>query len=377
MRPCIRCATLDGFVELAHSLGLDPAQQMARVGLVPADLAAPDKWIPAAPAAWLLEMSAADSGCEDFGLQLSERRRLATLGPLSVVLREEPDLRSALHLMIRHERSYNEAIDLQLTEANGQAAMRMWLNFGEPAPTRQGLELAVAACLGVIRELMGRDWHPRGVCFTHRAPERLTTHRQLFGPRLQFDHEFTGLLFGTDELAGRNVLADPLLRPYRPQLLHVVSPPRARTPADQVRELLQTLLPVGRCSMRQVARSLGLTTRTLRRRLDEQQENFSSILDDTRATLAERCLANDRLSLTDITHQLGFAAPSAFSRWFRHRFGMTPTEWRRVAHATRMRESMVAAARLDSHPQAPEASARPTMDERRRGRGMGGGRGPR
>src|SRR4051812_26660091 len=108
MRPCIRSATLDGFVELAQFLGVDPVEQLARVGLDPADLAVPDTWIPAAPAAWLLEISAADSGCEDFGLQLSERRRLATLGLLSVVLREEPDLRSALQLLIRHERSYNE-----------------------------------------------------------------------------------------------------------------------------------------------------------------------------------------------------------------------------------------------------------------------------
>ena len=43
----------------------------------------------------------------------------------------------------------------------------------------------------------------------------------------------------------------------------------------------------------------------------------------------------DRLSLTDISYQLGFAAPSAFSRWFRDRFGISPTEWRRSAAAPR------------------------------------------
>ena len=137
MRPCIRSASLDGFVELAESLGLDPAQQVAVAGLDMADLAVPDAWIPAAAAAWLLELSAADSGVEDFSLRLSERRRLATLGPLSVVLREEPDLRSALLLLIRYEYSYNEAISLQLSEADGLATLRVWFGFGEPAPTRQ------------------------------------------------------------------------------------------------------------------------------------------------------------------------------------------------------------------------------------------------
>jgi AraC-like DNA-binding protein len=331
VRPCIRCATLDGFVELAESLGLDPTRQAARAGLDVADLADPAKWIPAAAAAWLLELSAAEAGAEDFGLQLSERRRLATLGPLSVVLREEPDLRSALELLIRHEYSYNEAVSLQLGEEDRLATMRVWLNFGEPAPTRQALELAVATMLGVIRRLRGPGWQTQAVCFSHPSPERLTTHRRLFGPRLRFDHEFTGLVFRAGELTGTNLLADPLLRPYRPQLLHVVPPPRARTVVDQVSELVETLLPVGRHSMRQVARGLGLTPRTLRRRLEKEHVDYSSIVNGARTALAERYLANGRLSLTDVSHQLGFAAPSAFSRWFRHRFGISPTEWRKAA----------------------------------------------
>jgi AraC-like DNA-binding protein len=335
MRPCIRSATLDGFVELALSLGLDPARQVAQAGLDVADLAVPDRWIPASAAAWLLELSAADSGWDDFGLQLSERRRLAALGPLSVVLREEPDLRSALLLLIRYEYSYNEAISLELSEADGLATMRMWLGFGEPAPTRQGLELAVAALIGVIRALMGPGWQAQAVCFSHSAPERIDMHRRLFGPRLRFEHEFTGLVFRAGELDGANVLADPLMRPYRAQLLQVVPLPRARTLVDQVRELVETLLPVGRSSMRQVARSLGLTTRTLRRRLETEKESYSSIVDDARTALAERYLASDRLSLTDISYQLGFAAPSAFSRWFRNRFGISPTEWRRAADGGR------------------------------------------
>jgi AraC-like DNA-binding protein len=349
MRPYIRCATLHGYAELARSLGLNPAQQMARVGLDLADLAVPNKWIPAAPAAWLLELSAADSGCEDFGLRLSERRRLATLGPLSVVLREEPDLSSALHLLIRHERSYNDAVHLQLTEANGLATLEIQPHLSEPTPTRQGLELVVGAIVGIMRELMPTDWYPRAVRFSHRAPERLATHQRLLGPRLQFGCEFTGLLLPIEELAQPNVLVDPLLTPYRPQLLQAVPPPRALTLAEKVRELVETLLPVGRHSMPQVARSLGLTTRTLRRRLDDEQETYSSIVDEARTALAQRYLANGRYSLTDVAYQLGFGAPSGFSRWFRDRFGMSPTDWRRLADGantgTRTVESGLAATR--------------------------------
>jgi AraC-like DNA-binding protein len=51
-------------------------------------------------------------------------------------------------------------------------------------------------------------------------------------------------------------------------------------------------------------------------------------VDSTRAAWAERYLANDRYTLTEVSELLGFTAPSAFSRWFRQRFGMSPTQWR-------------------------------------------------
>ncbi|MGY1631926.1 AraC family transcriptional regulator [Geodermatophilus sp. SYSU D01186] len=328
MRPCVRAATLDGYVELARSLGLDPVGLLGSVGLDVADLATPEKWIPAADVARLLQLSADRSGHEDLGLLLAARRRLATLGPLSVVLRQEPDLRSALALLGGYERSYNEALHLRLDEANGLATIRLWLEFTEPAPVRQSLELATAALHGIIGELLGRGWEPLAVCFAHPPPEVLRTHHATFGPRLRFDHPFTGLVFYADQLDAPNAVADPLLRPYARQFLRSIPAPRGATVAERVREHVEVLLPLGRCSTSQVARSLGMTERTMHRRLAAQDESFTGIVNARRAALAERYLADDRHTLTDVAHLLGFTAPSAFSRWFRTRFGVTPSRWR-------------------------------------------------
>jgi AraC-like DNA-binding protein len=328
MRPCVRCATLDGYAGLARSAGLDPGRLLAEVGLTVADLAVPDKWVPAAGVARLLDRSATLSGLEDFGLRLAGLRRLATLGPLSVVLRQEPDLRSALGLLCRYEHSYNEALRLQLEETGDLATMRLWFEFGEPAPTRQALELATRTLLGIIRELLGRQWEPLSLCFSHPAPRSLAAHLAAFGPRLQFGHEFTGIVFYAAELDAANTLSDPLLRPYAEQLLQALGAPPAETVTGRVTQLAEMLLPVGRCSTQQVARSLGVTQRTLHRQLAAEGESFSGIVHDTREALAERYLATDRYTLTDVSELLGFTAPSAFSRWFRQRFGVSPTQWR-------------------------------------------------
>jgi AraC-like DNA-binding protein len=331
MRPCVRSATLDGYVDVARSLGLDPVGLMMSVGLDVADLAAPEKWIPAGDVATLLQLSADRSGHEDFGLLLAGRRRLSTLGPLSVVLSQEPDLRSALKLLNGYERSYNEALHLRLDEGSGVATIRLWLEFAEPVPVRQSLELATAALHGIIKQLLGRSWEPLSVCFSHPKPRSLDAYHDVFGARLQFDHPFTGLVFFADQLDAPNTMSDPLLRPYAQQFLKSMPSPRGATVTDRVRELVDVLLPLGRCSTAQVARNLGVTPRTLHRQLAAEGQTFSSVVDDIRAALAERYLANDRYSLTDVSQLLGFMAPSAFSRWFRGRFHATPTEWRHTA----------------------------------------------
>src|SRR3954464_3658792 len=149
MRPGVRTATLDGYLGLARSGRLDPARILANAGIAVADLAVPDKWVPAAAVSRVLERSATESGLEDIGLRLAGQRRLATLGPLSVVLSQEPDLRSALTLPGRDEHSYNGARGMRLDEAGDMATMRLWFEFGEPAPTRQATELATAALVGI------------------------------------------------------------------------------------------------------------------------------------------------------------------------------------------------------------------------------------
>jgi AraC-like DNA-binding protein len=328
MRPGVRTATLDGYVGLARSAGLDPARILTYAGIAVADLAVPDKWVPASAVSRVLERSANESGLEDFGLRLAGLRRLATLGPLSVVLSQEPDLRSALRLLVRYEHSYNEALRMRLDEDGDLATMRLWFEFGEPAPTRQATELATAALLGIVRELLGRQWEPLSICFSHRAPASLDAHRAAFGPRLQFGHEFSGLVFYATDLDAANTASDPLLRPYADQLRQALGAPPAATVTGQVTQLVEMLLPVGRCSTHQVARSLGVTQRTLHRQLAAEGQSFSAIVHTTREALAERYLSAERYSLTDVSELLGFTSPSAFSRWFRQRFGVSPTEWR-------------------------------------------------
>ncbi|MGY1606728.1 AraC family transcriptional regulator [Geodermatophilus sp. SYSU D00700] len=321
---------------MARSVGLDAALLAAQVGLDLADLDVPDRWIAAAPVARLLEVSARQAGCPDFGLRMARVRTLGTLGPLGVVLREEPDLRSAVDLLVRYERAYNEALHLRLREDRDEAMIEVWLELGEPAPRDEALDLAVGALVGIIRTLVGDGWDPTSAVFAHPAPPDAGPWYRLFGPRVLFARPFTGLVFPARDLGARVVTSDPSLRPYARQFLRTVVAPE--TPASppgptDVAEAVELLLPLGGQSLTRTGRLLGLGPRDLQRHLARQGDTFSSVLGATRARLAERYLPNEDLSLTEVSRLLGFTAPSAFSRWFRAQFGTSPTEWRRTTRS--------------------------------------------
>src|SRR6478735_8337014 len=110
MRPLsdfVRSASLNGYVELVRSLGRDPHAFMRTVGLPPEILDDPELLIPRDAARELLEITARATRTEDLALRLAAQRRLSALGPISLVLREEPTPRAALDTLCRYLKLVN------------------------------------------------------------------------------------------------------------------------------------------------------------------------------------------------------------------------------------------------------------------------------
>ena len=328
MKPLARYASLNGYLDLCRSVAIDPVPLMRGAGLDPAGLGLQDRWVPAAAIAKVLEDSAAQSGYEDFGLRLAERRQFANLGPLSLVVREEPDVRNALGILSRYQHMYNEVLRTRLNEVNDVATIRIDAEFGEPVRDRQFIELAVAVTHRLLTGFLGARWRPLAVCFTHAAPTKMGIHRQSFGSAINFDHEFSGIVLVASDLDPPNRMSDPGLLPYAKQILDSFGTPADVTLADRVRESIELLLPTGRCSADLVARSLGSDRRTVHNHLVQTGQSYSSILNSARTELAERLVGNSKHTFSEIADVLSFSAPSNFSRWFHGQFGCSPREWR-------------------------------------------------
>jgi AraC-like DNA-binding protein len=327
MTALVRSAALTHFAELAAACGLDPRALVAGVGLQPRCLTDPDLKIPAHRVGRLLETAAAQGREPAFGLRLAESRRLSNLGPLALLVRDEPTLRRALEALMLHIHVHNEAVAVHVAEHAGLVVIRTELSADGGGSLRQATELVVGVTFRVLQVFMGAAWRPRLVCFTHSAPPSLAAHRRVLGPAVEFGHEFNGIVCNAADLDAPNPGADPVLARYSRKLL---APTLARSPrmADRVRQLVVLLLPRGLCRIEVVAQHLGVDRRTVHRKLAAEGTTFSALVDGERRELATRYVEGTDRPLTEVAALLGFSAPSAFSRWHQASIGGRPTRRR-------------------------------------------------
>ncbi len=328
-RLTIRSASLKGYPELASSLGLDPALMMISAGLPRRCLDNPETLVSVDAVQRLLETSAQASGAEDFGLRLASKRHFSNLGPISLVLREEPTGLQALETLCRYLRLLNASLFTRIEQQAGQVVIREEVLIKRAPSARQAIEMAIGVMVRTLRDLIGSQWRPQSVCFTHRAPHDKRTHHALFGPNVEFNAAFNGIVCDARDLNRQLPRADPDMAFYARNFLDQALGEQQQGRMPAIRQLVGLLLPGGRCTADQVAQHLGVNRRTVNRWLHSEGESFSSVLRWVRRKFVQRQLADADRTLTEIAELLGFSGPSAFAHWFRAEFGCTIRAWQR------------------------------------------------
>jgi AraC-like DNA-binding protein len=327
----IRSASLSGYVDLVKSLGRDPSAFMRTVGLSAKLLDDPETLIPGDAVRELLEITARATRTEDLALRLAAQRRLSNLGPISLVLKEEPTPRDALDTLCRYLKLVNASLITRIEDTGDVVIIREDLLPSAGLPMRQSVELAVGIMFRFLGDLIGPQWRPLQVCFTHRAPVDASAHRTFFGRIVKFNQEFNGLVCNAADLSMPRALEDQGTARFAREHLDAALRHHHEGARATCRELMLALLPSGNCTAQEVARHLRVDRRTLHRRLDAEGLTFSTLLDRVRSELVMRHLRDSDLSLSEVAELLGFSGPSSFSHWFRDAFGCSASQWRNQA----------------------------------------------
>jgi AraC-like DNA-binding protein len=325
----IRSASLNGYIELVESLGRDPYAFLRGVGMSARVLDNPETLIPSRTVRELLEVTARATGVEDFALRLAARRPLSNLGPISLVLKEEPTPRQALDTLCRYLKLLSATLITRIEDAGQAVVIREELLPSPGLETRQAMELAVGVKFRILRELIGPQWLPQQVCFTHRPPADMSPYRAFFGRNPTFNQPFNGLVCAATDLQMPRTPDDPGAAYFARDYLETALQRRGEGARESCREVILALLPGGRCTAQLVARHLRIDRRTLHRYLSDDGLTFSALLDQVRAELAMRHLLESDLPVGEVAVLLGFSAHSSFSHWFRATFGCSVSHWRR------------------------------------------------
>ncbi|GAA7764551.1 MULTISPECIES: AraC family transcriptional regulator [Cupriavidus] len=329
----VRSASLNGYIELVKSLGYDPRAFLRGVGLSARLLENPETLIPSPAVRELLEVTAQVTGVEDFALRLAARRTFSNLGPISLVLKEAATPREALDTLCRYLKLLSAALITRVEDVGDAVIIREDLLPTPGLSSRQALELAMGVTFRMLRELIGPRWRPQQVCFMHRPPADLSPYRAFFGRNPMFNQPFNGMVCAAADLSMSRMPDDPGVARFARDYLEAALRHREIGIRDSCRELVQALLPGGRCTADQVARHLGVDRRTLHRYLSAEGLTFSTLLHEVRSELVMRHLLESDMPMGEVAGLLGFSAQSSFSHWFQTVFGCSATDWRRTQSA--------------------------------------------
>jgi AraC-like DNA-binding protein len=309
--------------------GLDVRGLLAAAAIDPAALDDPVARVSTEKISRLWEFAAGQSGNPAIGLAQHLVARPASFDVVGYTMMSCANLLAAFERLIRYLLILSDALMMTLSEERGAYRVTFELFGGNRPVPRQRVEFILVSVIGFCHWISGREIHPRAVELPYPAPADPEPYREAFGCGVSFDAASTSLVFAAADLNVPLPTSNPVLSElhdrfageYLRRFDHSQTSYRAR-------EVIIRRLPDGEPRRDHVASELGLSERTLQRRLQAEATSFVELLDNTRRELAEQYLSRLHLSLAQAAYLLGFADQSSFFRACRRWFDLSPRRYR-------------------------------------------------
>jgi AraC-like DNA-binding protein len=266
------------------------------------------------------------------GLKLATEDRTERYDPIAIAALCTRSFRDALQRLGRYKQlTCPEKIEI--IERRDECAVYFhWLLAEEQEPALL-VDLCFAWMIAIARRGTGKPLTPKRVEF-----QRAAAHREMyethFGCPVKFGAKQNLLVFRKADL-------DERFLTYNAELLAMVAPQleaeltrqlAEETTSEQVKGVLKRMLAGQRPEIRDVARELHVSTRTLQRRLTEEGGTFQHVMEEARRELARHYLLYSSLELNETAYLLGYEDSNSFFRAFQHWEGTSPGQWR-ATHA--------------------------------------------
>jgi AraC-like DNA-binding protein len=292
-------------------------------------------WLPTSRLDEMIAATLEHTGDPAFALVAGKSLALMRYGYMVPLVISAPDLRTVMSDLARFAALVQDRSELQLEVDRPEARIRVEPLVSDGPSGRFRAEFAMTTVVQMLRFAGGDHRDISRVDWVHPEPIELRSrYHAAFGPRQFFDQPAFGLSFNP-ELLGRPLPShDPVsYTAARTRAESALQALRHRSDvAERVRQWLLDQLPTP-VTVVDAARYLGVSERTLRRQLSQLGTSYAELVQQTQQLLAERMLAEQRLSIKQVADELGFASVSTFHRAFRRWTGHTPAGWQGVRRA--------------------------------------------
>ncbi|MEQ1765373.1 MAG: AraC family transcriptional regulator [Pyrinomonadaceae bacterium] len=318
----------------ASTHGVSTNEMCRELGISPDILLRPDEMVSGdlSHRAWLLAEQL--TGDSDIGLHIGERAHPAVLGLVGFVMLSCETLGEALEKLIRYTNLLTDGVAGKITRKGRLVEIDILVkndvvNSLSAAP-RQRIETSFAAIVTIAKALTDKELPIRELRLVHERPPDVSEHARIFNSPVLFSQEDNSLVFAASAMEFPVLLANSdLLSMFEAKADSKLGEmERDETRTMQVERLIIEKLRGEVPCVTEVARTLGVSERTLQRELSNEKTSFSALLDSTRRGQALRHLQDPGTTVAEISFLLGFSEPSAFHRSFKRWTGKTPSAFR-------------------------------------------------
>ena len=313
---------------MLEGAGENPHELLAEFGLSPSYFEDPENIIPFTTMGRILTRCVERTQCDHFGLLAGQRSGLSVMGTVGYVARSAPDVGTALGEMAAYLHIHDGGAVLNLSVDRSVAALSYAILVDGVESSEQILDGAMAIAFNIMRELCGPEWKLSGLRLAHSKQGRLEPFKKFFGVTPYFDADQSELIFAAKWLGCPLPSADPTLHKL---MIERASELQILTRDDvvgQLRRILKPLVSSSNCTLELAAKRLGVSGRTLDRRLALLGTSFRDIREDVRLQAACQLLRNTGKPSYEIAEILGYSDATAFTRAFRRWAKTAPGQWR-------------------------------------------------
>lgn len=329
--PSVSMRVLRGLIEAVEHAGVSQAALLEGADIEAEEIETADASLPCSELYSLIERALDLTDDPALGLHWAERLSGKTFSPVSYLVAHSATLRHGLQSLLQFHRLISHQQSFSLSEVGDKMTLRCTSSSANDRIERFCSEMLT---LGVVRMLRSFDpqARPDVVSFAYPAPAQSDEYARVFEHAERFEQPFTGVVFD-------RALLDAV-SPHRDADLHnalkVIAErrmsrlTRSEPFAPRVRALVLERGTTESVDMESIARTLGVSKRSLRRRLVSEGTSYNSVVNDALAIVAKQLLRHRQLSIQEAAFEMGFAATSTFHRAFKRWTGMTPNTFRQA-----------------------------------------------